>query len=63
LIVDLTDCQFVSAQGYATIGRCSLHTPVEVRSRTALASRVFAIYGYDGVTTVMTPTPAAAHLV
>jgi hypothetical protein len=63
LIVDVTDCQFVSAQGYAAIGRCSLYTPVEVRSRTTLASRVFAIYGYDRVTTVMSPVPAEAHLV
>jgi hypothetical protein len=62
LIVDLTDCQFVSAQGYAAIGRCSLETPVEVRSRTTLASRVFDIYGYDGVTTVMEQVPALAHL-
>jgi hypothetical protein len=52
LIIDLTDCQFVSAQGYAAIGRCSLTTPVEVRSGTTLASRVFDIYGYDRVTTV-----------
>ena len=53
VIFDLTDCQFVSAQGYAAIGRCSLHTPVEVRSRTALASKVFDIYGYDSVTVTM----------
>jgi hypothetical protein len=57
LIVDLTGCQFVSAQGYAAIGRCSLRTPVEVRSGTTLASRVFEIYGYDRVTTVTTPAP------
>jgi hypothetical protein len=63
LIVDVTDCQFVSAQGYAAIGRCSLQTPVEVRSRTTLASRVFDIYGYDAVTTVTMPMPAEAHLV
>jgi hypothetical protein len=62
LIVDLTDCQFVSAQGYAAIGRCSLKTPVEVRSGTPLASRVFGIYGYDRVTTVMVQVPALAHL-
>jgi hypothetical protein len=62
LIVDLTDCPFVSAQGYAAIGRCSLKTPVEVRSGTTLASRVFDIYGYDSVTTVMVQVPALAHL-
>lgn len=63
LIVDLTGCQFVSAQGYAAIGRCSLRTPVEVRSGTTLASRVFDIYGYDGVTTVTTSAPTLADLV
>jgi hypothetical protein len=57
LMVDLTDCQFVSAQGYAAIGRCSLKTPVEVRSGTTLASRVFDIYGYDRVTTVTMQVP------
>lgn len=57
LIVDLTDCQFISAQGYAAIGRCSLKTPVEVRSGTTLASRVFDIYGYDRVTTVTMQVP------
>jgi hypothetical protein len=63
LIVDVTDCQFVSAQGYAAIGRCSLRTPVEVRSGTTLASRVFNIYGYDRVTTVTTPVPTVAAFV
>jgi hypothetical protein len=63
LIVDLTDCQFVSAQGYAVIGRCSLKTPVEVRSGTTLASRVFDIYGYDRVTTVTTPVSTVAACV
>jgi hypothetical protein len=63
LIVDLTDCQFVSAQGYAAIGRCSLQTPVEVRSGTTLASRVFDIYGYGRVTTVTMLVPALADLV
>jgi hypothetical protein len=62
LIVDLTNCQFVSAQGYDAIGRCSLETSVEVRSRTTLASRVFDIYGYDRVTTVTMQVPALAHL-
>jgi hypothetical protein len=63
LIVDLTDCQFVSAQGYAAIGRCSLYTPVEVRSGTTLASRVLSIYGYDRVTTVTVHVPALSDLV
>jgi hypothetical protein len=62
LIVDLTDCQFVSAQGYAALGRCSLKTPVEVRSGTTLASRVFAIYGYDRVRTVTMPVPVLADM-
>jgi hypothetical protein len=52
VIFDLTECAFVSAQGYAAMGRCSLRTPVEVRSRTNIASRVFDAYGYDSVTTV-----------
>jgi hypothetical protein len=60
LIVDLTDCQFVSAQGYAAIGRCSLKIPVEVRSGTTLASRVFDIYGYDRVTAVTVQVPVLA---
>jgi len=49
LIFDLTQCAFVSAQGYAAIGRCSLEVPVRVRSRTALASKVLTIYGYERV--------------
>jgi hypothetical protein len=54
----------VSAQGYAAIGRCSLHTSVEVRSGTTLASRVFDIYGYDRVvTTVTMQVPGAEDLV
>ncbi len=52
VLFDLTECQFVSAQGYAAMGRCSVTTPVEVRSRTGIASRVFAIFGYDRVATV-----------
>jgi hypothetical protein len=63
LIVDLTPCQFVSAQGCAAIGRCSLKTRVEVRSGTTLASRVFDIYGYDMVTTVTTPVPTLVAFV
>ena len=48
LIFDLTQSQFISAQGYAAIGHCSLEVPV-VRSRTVLASKVLAIYGYEQV--------------
>jgi hypothetical protein len=49
LIFDLTESQFVSAQGYAAIGRCSSEVPVRLRSRTALASKVLAAYGYERV--------------
>jgi hypothetical protein len=49
LIFDLTQSQFISAQGYAAIGDCSLEVPVRVRSRTGLASKVLAIYGYERV--------------
>lgn len=49
LLFDLTQSQFVSAQGYDIIGRCSLEVPVEVRSRTGVAGRVFAVLGYDRV--------------
>jgi hypothetical protein len=49
LIFDLTQSQFISAQGYAAIGRCSLEVPVRVRSSTVLASKVLAIYGYEQV--------------
>jgi hypothetical protein len=52
LLFDLTECQFVSAQGYAAMGRCSASTRVEVRSRTDIASRVFSIFGYDRVVSV-----------
>ena len=49
LIFDLTQSQYVSAQGYAAIGRCSVEVPVMVRSRTGLASKVLATYGYERV--------------
>lgn len=49
LIFDLTQSRFVSAQGYDAIGRCSLEVPVQVRSRTGLAARVFTVLGYDRV--------------
>jgi hypothetical protein len=49
LIFDLTHSQFISAQGYAAIGHCSLVVPVLVRTTTDLASKVMAIYGYERV--------------
>ena len=49
LIFDLTQSQFISAQGYTAIGHCSLEVAVRVRSRTVLASKVLAIYGYEQV--------------
>ena len=52
LVFDLTQSEFVSAQGYDAIGRCSLRVPVEVRSRTGVAARVFAVLGYDRVNVV-----------
>ena len=47
LIFDVTRSQFISAQGYDAMGRCSLETYVEVRSGTDLAARVLASYGYE----------------
>jgi hypothetical protein len=49
LIFDLTQSEFVCAQGYAAIGQCSSEVHVGLRSRTALASKVLAIYGYERV--------------
>lgn len=49
LTFDLTKSQFISAQGYAAIGQCSLELPVKVLCRTRLASKVLAIYGYERV--------------
>jgi hypothetical protein len=57
LIFDLTQSQFVSAQGYDAIGRCSLEVPVEVRSRTGVAGRVFAILGYERVDVISAREP------
>jgi hypothetical protein len=57
LLFDLTECSFVSAQGYEAIGGCSATTPVEVRSLTDIASRVFAIFGNDRVVSVKVHTP------
>jgi hypothetical protein len=55
LTFDLRECSFVSAQGYQAMARCSHLTHVEVRSTTDLASRVLAVYGYEGVVRVMIP--------
>ena len=49
MIFDLSQSLFISAQGYAAIGDCSLEVPVRIRSRTDLLSKVLAIYGYDRV--------------
>ena len=57
LMFDLTQSQFVSAQGYDAIGRCSLEVPVEVRSRTGVAGRVFAALGYGRVDVVTVQRP------
>jgi anti-anti-sigma factor len=54
---DLTQAEFISAQGYAAMGRCSLEVRVTVRSRSELTSRVLAIYGYDQVMTVISQPP------
>jgi anti-anti-sigma regulatory factor len=56
LVFDLTQSEFVSAQGYDAIGRCSLEIPVEVWSRTGVAARVFGVLGYDRVNVVTTGT-------
>ncbi len=57
VMFDLTRAQFISAQGYAAIGRWSLGVPVTVRSRTDLTSRIMAIYGYDRVSIVIAKNP------
>jgi len=59
---DLTQAQFISAQGYAAMGHCSLEVRVTVRSRGELASRVLAIYGYDQVMLVMSQPPVVEAL-
>lgn len=53
LIFDLSRSQFVSAQGYATMGRCSDQLPIEIRSRTGLAARVLTVLGYERVDVVV----------
>jgi hypothetical protein len=57
VIFDLTRSQFVSAQGYAVMGRCSSEVAVEVRSRTGLASRVLTVLGYELVDVVIARDP------
>ena len=58
VIFDLTRSQFVSIQGYAAIGRCSLAFHVSVRPRTALTSRILAICGYERVAIVPPRNPS-----
>src|ERR1700722_18183789 len=48
LTFDLTNAAFVSAAGYATMGRCSLIADVKIRSNNKLVSKVMAICGFDG---------------
>ena len=55
---DVTRARFISVQGYVAMGRCSPGVRVTVRSRSELASRVLAIYGYDHVMTVTSQPPA-----
>ncbi len=58
LIFDLTRSQFISIQGYAAIGRCSLAVHVSVRPGTELTSRILAICGYERVTIVPPRKPS-----
>jgi hypothetical protein len=58
LIFDLTQSEFISAQGFAAIGRCSSEVPVEIRSRTRLASRVLTVLGYEGVEVFVGQAPS-----
>jgi hypothetical protein len=58
LIFDLTQTQFISAQGYAAIGDCSLQVPVRVHAKTGLASKVLAIYGFEQVAIAVEREPA-----
>ena len=55
LTFDLRECAFVSIQGYEAMARCSLDTHVEVRTNLDLASKVLALYGYEGVVRVLMP--------
>ena len=59
LVFDLTQTDFISAQGYAAMGRCSLGAVhVSVRSRTEFTSKIFAICGYDRIKIVTAQGPA-----
>ena len=60
LLFDLTQSEFVCAQGYSVIGRCSAQVKVAVRSRTELSARVLALYGYEDVM-VLTEPEALRH--
>jgi hypothetical protein len=62
VIFDLSQSQFISAQGYAAIGECSGEVPVSVRSGTGLASKVLAIYGYERVAIATEREPAVQQL-
>ena len=59
LMFDLSEAHFISAQGYAAMGRCSLDARVTIRSRTELASRVLTAFGYDQVAIVPAQEPAS----
>ncbi len=59
LVFDLTQTHFISAQGYAAMGRCSLGgVHVLVRAKTELTSKIFAICGYDRIRIVTAQEPA-----
>ena len=58
LIFDLTQSEFISAQGFAAIGRCSSEVPVEIRSWTRLASRVLTVLGYERVEVFVGQAPS-----
>jgi hypothetical protein len=55
LTFDLRECAFVSIQGYEAMARCSQETHVEVLAGTDLASKVLALYGYEGIVRVLVP--------
>jgi hypothetical protein len=59
LIFDLTQSQFICAQGFAAIGACSVEVAVTVRSTTGLASKVLASYGYERVAIAVEREPDA----
>ncbi len=55
LLFDLTKSEFVCAQGYSVMGRCSAEVKVVVRSRSELSARVLALYGYEDVVVLTEP--------